>query len=478
MNIIWIIILFVLVVTSLIILYCHFIYTNYRLNHVFRLDDKLTYLSKKNTNGSSSVSFQKDRHEYISKWCSMVENAQTEILLSTYTWETCTWENSIKNENKINPQILYMGNALKNRQDKHYDINPLKFWILLSKKMLFSRQLVMQKTIDIWKSQGVNLGDTSIWDFQVRTFSQERAGHCHIKFTIFDEQKVLVSSTNIEHTIHNGPPRWGESSLCVVSRKTSQKTKKYFMEELWTHKRRSVKLNINYENSVYVYKNIKLSTSFNSNKLCLFEREYDAEKKRLQDKQISVPETNINILLSTCANSLWNTTWAPSFKRLLFLIQNCKSQIYIFTPNFNDKTIWTYVNEACRRGVKCNIMTGKYFNHRSSFSKYAIGWRSNLDMFTNVVLPSVQNNNIIKQNLIWKWYGFNNKLFTSVLPRQAHDKIFIIDNTVICGSFNCTVISSFNASECSLEVNSTEFKQYVWETFGKNHWNNGINQLF
>lgn len=499
----FVVIIFLLLCTVCLLVCYHMTIAYERLNgvpYVGKSGKLQTILVEKNE--SINVWCLENCMTCVDAWYDLIAHAEREVLISMYHWVVYREgkpKYKVENESVVTPHLIILGLALRRLQYSRPNVQVRILFDLDGYKPEFHSEKQISHTLLLWRDLGVHIEHCNL-EFMVW---RERIGdNMHSKMIIIDRELVWIGSGNVQFSVHEGHPSWGDNGMILYSSQIAIRAAKYFENLTYGRMRGGGGSDYNntYSGRVFSYQppwnnllsteykyrkfflngceldaSYKLSTlnSFTPINTTIPELEYAIQMRIRKHKSISMrtcPLNNISWMHSYPCNGMWNTKWNSRFNALILAFRNAKHSIAVFSPNMNQPTIWRELVNATRRGVCVRIVTGYAFNNKHSLLyKWGGGFRSNLEMYQENVQPLLEKEPNLP--LEWRWYGYNGKLMIDQSPKSAHEKMFFIDSNIIgIGSFNSTVFSIHNCSEILVLLKSQSIYELYYNRFYKPHW--------
>jgi HKD family nuclease len=321
---------------------------------------------------------------------------------------------------------------------------------------------------------GVDIGtSTSPWKIHLKYWNQTRGDNMHSKIMVVDGEQAWVGSINMQDSQTTGPVEWGESGCTLHSGSLLGRMRRYFFR-IFNHPS-TVKVNVLNSKP---YKGVVKCSTYQT--ITTFIK---AENVAISSYTPVLFEVEAIAFGSMPISNIWNRKLNKMYIPLIHALCGASKSIRIFTPNFNDITIWRILEDVMiRKNVKVYVITGKNFNDMGAvmnwISHHCVSFRLNTHMLKHTVIPSVRKHKSVRNNLSFKWYGYDQKAFVRKWAIEGHDKVVMIDDNIVSiGSFNITAVSMLNASENIVISRSREFTKHVWDTFGKRKWDHGESVL-
>lgn len=443
-------------------------------------------------------------------------------------------------DERLVPQVVMLGRSLLCAQQQRHNSSstccsdgPLRVYCLLNCDFGHSAAPSAETTthiavtVAVWQQLGVDMRHV-----EFRVWNQTCGDNMHSKMVIVDGESVNIGSGNVQFAFEERhqaglPVEWGENGITLHNspRHAQQCRRQFFrlfnddkdgssccggsnngptpparrVSRSYTYPFQQTLLRRCSRNHQLAMQRLLLSTTTAPKPVSLATlyhvlpstfasiEEWEQHHNLLCSKRerFAVDSQSVSIMHSFPVGSIWNRRWAPEFSTLLQRMSSAQNTIHIMTPNFNEMLLWKTVLAAARRGVDVRIVCGRNFNDIPAV-KWAIGFRSNYDMYRSTIVPALQREpEAVQRRIQWRWYGFDDVaspstqsasiMMTSTSPHSAHEKLILIDSRyAVFGSFNCTTVSAFNAAEMLVEVDSPTICESVWQTHALPRWRSAV----
>lgn len=424
-------------------------------------------LDKLATSDNSNLKLLVETPEIYRSAAKLIENAEYEVLIATYTWDVRPERAQDGNEPA---KTLFTAIAKAAKKIENFSSGTprqLKVKILINQiQLLSSPEASIKEIVNSVEKYLAPLDfDKDKLDIRIATFPHKTLGNLHDKMIVVDGKHTVVTGANIQSNNNFKPYRWFDLGFQVSGPFAAAATEEF--DHKWNH---------GYE--VVTGRNWRWQCKINSAgkldcKVDPVKFVVNPGKRRFMKFRGLRGQTSVIALPQSCEadsivadrnlNSPQNAAWVYAF-------ENAKSSIKVLSPNIDAEDFIRLSGEAAARGVNVKIVSSKGFNAE----KIDIVGDTNTQVF-----EKLKSHSQAGTKLLGKWFVPEGETVPPVggVAKAMHAKLLIADDeVVIMGSGNQDRFAWYHSCEFNAAFAEKQPVREAVAVFDK-IWQRSVNAL-